>query len=278
MSKKNHPLAEFLRTHRSKIQPADVGLPAGARRRVAGLRREEVAGLAGISTDYYHRIEQGRERPSDQVLDAIARTLRLSPDATRYLRNVVANHLPRQNLATSQQALNPALQILIDGWPVSPTHIHDVGVTVVMANPHAAALSPSFATGGNPLRSLFLDAQMREFYRDWDGLTAWAVRWLRDFVGHHPDPKLHALIDDLRSRSARFDSLWATYDVRAHSRGLLQIDHPLVGPLDLHFQHLGLRGTEYTMVTYWADPQSPSDHALRRLAEVCGSRSGPEDY
>ncbi|WNG88885.1 helix-turn-helix transcriptional regulator [Mycobacterium sp. ITM-2016-00317] len=270
MSKKNHPLAEFLRTHRNKLQPADVGIPAGGRRRVAGLRREEVAGLAGISTDYYHRIEQGRERPSDQVLDAIARTLRLSPDAAEYLRNLVTNHIPRQNLARPQRLLNPALQVLIDGWPVSPAHVHDVSVSVVMANPTAAALSPSFATGGNPLRSLFLDEQMREFYRNWDGLTAWAVRWLRDFVGRHPDPKLHALIDELHSRSARFGSLWGTYDVRGHSRGLLLIDHPVVGPLDLHFQHLNLRGSEYTMVTYWAEPQSPSDRALRRLAEIQG--------
>lgn len=271
MPKKNHPLAEFLRTHRDKLQPSDVGLPALGRRRVAGLRREEVARLAGISTDYYHRIEQGRERPSDQVLDAIARTLRLTPDATVYMRNLVSESVPRQRLVKSKQPLNPALQVLIDSWPTSPAHIHDVTATVVMANPCAAELSRSFAPGGNPLRSLFLEEHMKDFYRNWDGLTAWAVRWLRDFAGHHPDPGLHALIDELHSASARFRNLWASYDIRGHSRGLLLIDHPEVGPLDLHFQHLGLRGSEHIMVTYWAEPNSPTERALRRLGAGPGA-------
>lgn len=265
VARRNDPFAEFLRTHREKLQPDDVGLTKGRRRRVAGLRREEVASLAGISTDYYHRIEQGRERPSDQVLDALARALRLGPDATVYLRNLVASRSPGQRADESGRLLNSALQNLIDGWPHSPAHIHDATATVVMANPLAASLSPSFARGGNPLRSLFLDESSREFYRNWEGLTAWSVRWLRDFAGHHPNPGLDALIDKLSSESARFRTLWASYDVKKHTRGLLLISHPEVGPLDLHFQHLSLRGSEYIMVAYWAEPFSPSADALNRL-------------
>lgn len=265
MARRNDPLAEFLRTHREKLQPDDVGLTKGHRRRVAGLRREEVAGLAGISTDYYHRIEQGRERPSDQVLDALARALLLSPDATVYMRNLVAGRSPGQRLDSSARSLNPALQGLIDGWPHSPAHIHDATATVVMANPLAARLSPSFAHGGNPLRSLFLEERSREFYRNWEGLTAWAVRWLRDFTGHHPSPGLDAIVDELNRESERFHTLWASYDVKKHTRGLLLVNHPEVGPLDLHFQHLSLRGSEFIMVTYWAEPCSPSAEALNRL-------------
>ncbi|WNG87802.1 helix-turn-helix transcriptional regulator [Mycobacterium sp. ITM-2016-00317] len=267
MSNRNTRLAEFLRQHRARLQPSDVGLPAGSRRRVAGLRREEVASLAGISADYYHRIEQGRERPSDQVLCAIARALRLGPDAVEYLRNLVTYNGSRQPVDRVERSINPALQVLIDSWHVSPASIHDSSATVVMANGCAAELTASFAVGGNPVRSLFLDERMREFCRNWDGLTAWAVRWLRDFAGHHPDPKVDALIEELRAHSAHFRTLWATYDVRRHSRGLLLIDHPRVGPLDLHFQQLGLRGSEFIMVVYWADPGSPSEAALRALSE-----------
>ncbi|MCV7319283.1 helix-turn-helix domain-containing protein [Mycolicibacterium confluentis] len=266
MPSRNTPLAEFLRQHRAKVQPRDVGLPTGSRRRVTGLRREEVANLAGISVDYYHRIEQGRERPSDQVLDAIAGTLRLTPDATAYLRHLLAHSTSRRPVVKPRQPVNPALQALIDSWQVSPACIHDGSATVVMANACAAALSASFAVGGNPVRSLFLDEDMREFCRDWEGLTAWAVRWLRDFASHQPDPGMDALIEELRSHSAHFRALWATYDVRRHGRGLLLINHPLVGPLDVHFQQLALRGSEYIMVVYWADPGSPSEAGLHELS------------
>lgn len=267
VAKGNDPLAGFLRTSRSKIQPDDVGLPRGSRRRVSGLRREEVAMLAGISTDYYHRIEQGRERPSDQVLNALARALRLSPDAASYMRNLASGNSARERLPRPNRPLHPALQDLLDSWPLSPAHIHDVTATVILANDLAGALSPTFARGGNPLRSLFLDPASHELYRNWDGLTAWAVRWLRSFVGDHPDPGLHALVEELNTESARFRTLWASYDVKGHASGLLLLNHPLVGPLDLHFQHLSLRGSENILVIYWATPGSPSDDALCRLAE-----------
>ncbi|OBF20031.1 helix-turn-helix transcriptional regulator [Mycobacterium sp. ACS4331] len=264
MPKGADPLAEFLRTCRGKIQPDDVGLPRGSRRRVSGLRREEVAMLAGISTDYYHRIEQGRERPSDQVLNALARAMRLTPDQAAHMCNLATDNslVPRPN-----RQVHPALQDLLDGWTHSPAHIHDVSTTVILTNPLAAALSPSFAPGSSPLRSLFLDPGSREFYRNWNGLTAWAVRWLRSFVGDHPDPRLHALIDQLNTSSERFRTLWAEYDVKGHASGLLLLNHPIAGPLDLYFQHLTLRGTQNTMVVYWAQPGTPSVDGLNRLRD-----------
>lgn len=265
VGKAKDPLAEFLRSCRGKLQPDDVGLPRGARRRVVGLRREEVAILAGISTDYYHRIEQGRERPSDQVLNALARALRLSPDEAAYMCNLASDNGSRNHTPRLNRPLRPALQDLLDSWTRSPAHIHDVTATVVLANPLAAALSPNFAQGGNPVRSLFLDAASHELYRNWDGLTAWAVRWLRSFVGDNPVPGLYELIDELNVSSERFRSLWEAYDVKGHASGLLLLNHPVVGALDLHFQHLTVRGSDNVMVVYWASPDSPSEDALRRL-------------
>ncbi len=267
MARKADPLSEFLRSRRSKIQPADVGLPGGSRRRVLGLRREEVAILAGISTDYYHRIEQGRERPSDQVLDALAGALRLSPDAAAYMRTLVSGSGGRTRTPEPGRPIDPSLQVLLDGWPMSPASIHDGSATVIIANDLAAALSPSFAPGGNPVRSLFLDPATREFYRNWEGLTAWSVRWLRSFVGDHPHPGLDALVEELDAGSAWFRELWASYDVKGHASGLILVNHPVAGHLDLHFQHLMLRGSANIMVVYWADPGSPSEQALRRLTE-----------
>ncbi|MGV0603467.1 helix-turn-helix domain-containing protein [Mycolicibacterium sp. XJ1904] len=265
MARTNDALGDFFRSRRSQIQPADVGLPRSNRRRVLGLRREEVAMLAGISTDYYHRIEQGRERPSDQVLDALANALRLSPDATAYMRNLASGRGGRTRLAKPNRPLNPDLQHLLDSWPMSPASIHDGTATVQLANDLAGALSPSFARGGNPVRSLFLDPASREFYRDWDGLTAWAVRWLRSFVGDHPDPGLDALVEELNTTSPRFRDLWASHHVKGHASGLLLLNHPEIGHVDLHFQHMMLRGSASIMVVYWAAPGSPSEHALRRL-------------
>jgi hypothetical protein len=137
-----------------------------------------------------------------------------------------------------------------------------------LANPLAVALSPTFAPGSSPLRSLFLDPSSRELYRNWDGLTAWAVRWLRSFVGDHPEAGLYAVIDDLNAQSERFRTLWADYDVKGHASGLLLLNNPVVGPLDLYFQHLTLRGTQKTMVVYWAQAGSPSADALARLAAL----------
>lgn len=267
VARTNDPLGEFLRGRRNKIQPADVGLPHGSRRRVLGLRREEVAMLAGISTDYYHRIEQGRERPSDQVLDSLANALRLNPDAAAYMRSLASGHGSRTGVPKPDRPLDPALRHLLDSWPLSPASIHDGTATVVLANDLAGALSPSFGGGGNPVRSLFLDPAKQEFYRNWESLTAWAVRWLRSFVGAHPDPALDALVEELSVNSSRFRELWAFYDVKGHASGLLLLNHPQVGHLDLHFQHLMLRGSANILVVYWADPGSPSEQALRRLAD-----------
>ena len=254
-------LTEFLRARRAQIQPADVGLPGGHRRRVDGLRREEVALLAGISPDYYLRIEQGRETsPSDQVLDGISRALNLDDDGAAYVRRLV-----RTPSAKPHKQLNPAIDALIDGWPLSPAQVHDAALNIVSANPIARAVSPRFGPGTNTLRSLFLDLEMQTFYRNWDKLTAWAVGWVRAYAGNHRNPHLAAVIEEIATKSERFQTLWSRHDIRHETTGIVEIAHPSVGPIDLNYQHMPLPGTDHVLVVYWAQPGSDSEHALKRL-------------
>jgi transcriptional regulator with XRE-family HTH domain len=261
---KESALAQFLRNRRAQLQPADVGLPSGARRRVVGLRREEVAKLAEVSVEYYLRIEQGREtNPSDQVLDGIARALRLDDDTAAYLRDLVRQ--PRCSNRHPPKDLNPAIHSLIDSWPLTPAHIHDRALTVVSANPIARAVFPSFSPGTNILRSLFVDPDLREFYRDWEKLTVWAVRWVRVYSAHTPDPGLATVIDELITESKLFRMLWSCTDVRHDNSGKTDLIHPLVGPLTLDFQHMVL-GSGHVLVVYWADPGSASERTLRQLS------------
>jgi transcriptional regulator with XRE-family HTH domain len=261
---KRTALADFLRARRDMVSPADVGLPGGDRRRVAGLRREEVAVLAGISTEYYVRLEQGREhKPSHEVLVGIGRALKLNDDAVTYMHGLARQRPCEQTQST---ALDPAIAGLIAGWPFAAAHVTDRGLTTVAANGLARALSPHLDVGANTLRNLFLDSGTRDFYRNWHKVTAWAVPLVRSFVGLDPNPELLGLIDELTKESKRFRHLWAHHEVKHDSSGLILLNHPRAGPLDLHFQHLDLPGTGYTIVVYWADPGSSSEEGMRRLA------------
>ncbi|BBY13285.1 helix-turn-helix domain-containing protein [Mycobacterium marseillense] len=264
MAAKGSALAQFLRARRSLVRPADVGLPAGERRRVDGLRREEVAVLAGISTDYYLRLEQGREtNPSDQVLTSIARALRLDDDAVVYMRNLM-RHRSAERTAPLQQ-VNPGIRDLLDGFDRAAAFVVDPGMTVVVANRVAEALSPHLRVGGNALRELFLDPRSPELYRDWKLLTAWAVRLLRATYGQRPDPALINLVDELIEHSPRFRQLWDRHDVKHEVAGGLGVNHPEVGALRLNYQQLVLPGTGHVLVTYWADAGSPSEAGMLRL-------------
>ncbi|ORV51679.1 DNA-binding protein [Mycobacterium florentinum] len=258
-------LAQFLRARRSLVQPADVGLAAGPRRRVAGLRREEVAMLAGISTDYYLRLEQGREEhPSDQVLNSLGRALLLDDDAVAYMRNLM-RHQSTDGRIEPLQELHPALGALLDGWPLAVACVIDPGMTVVLANRLAAAFSPHLQAGSNTMRELFLDPHSPDFYRNWKLLTAWSVRLIRALYGQRPDPALIRLVDELIEHSPRFRQLWERHDVKHKPAGGLSINHPRVGTLDLNFQQMVLPATGHVLVAYWADPGSSSEAALGRL-------------
>jgi hypothetical protein len=231
------------------------------------LRREEVAVLAGISTDYYLRLEQGREaNPSDQVLDSVGRALQLDDYAITYLRNLMR----RQATADGVKPLHkphPALGALLDSWPLTAAHIVDPGLTVVGANQLAAALSPHFAIGANPMRAMFVEPEMRDFYRNWDKLTVWAAALTRALFGQRPDPALIGLVDELRAKSPRFRELWAQHHVNRDAAGVMLAYHPQVGPLDLNYQQMVLPTTGHVLLAFWATPGSDSEAGLRRLRE-----------
>jgi transcriptional regulator with XRE-family HTH domain len=243
------------------VRPEDVGLVAGARRRVRGLRREELAMLAGISSDYYLRLEQGRDKnPSPQILDALARALQLDIKGTEYLHQLAspAGRTEQANLETVEDGLEE----LIDQFPM-PAILANRYLDVLAANPIACALSPGFAPGQNFLRWRLVEPAAREFFVDWDEATDVAVSGLREFAFSAPDdPRLRELIDEFSTVSERFRELWSRADV-GYRTGITHVRHPVVGELFLHRNMLSVphSGGQH-IITFRAEPGSPSAKAL----------------
>src|SRR6201992_59160 len=262
-------LAGFLRARRELLKPDDVGLPGGERRRVEGFRREEVAMLAGISTEYYLKLEQGRDhQPSDQVLDGLARALQLDEDAATYLREL-ARPAARRRRRSVPERVDPAVQPLIDSWSLTPTFVVNRNLTILASNHLALALSRVFTPGENILRATFLGSEMRMLHRDWDGFTSRMVPFLRAVLGAEPpDRELVELVGAPCIASKRFAALGAWHDVKHRSIGPTAFHHPHVGPLDLHYTILHLLDQRQMIVTYHADPGSPSEESLRLLASL----------
>jgi len=264
---KANSLGDYLRARRQQVRPEDVGLVPGARRRVEGLRREELALLAGISAEYYLRLEVGRDKnPSQQVIDALARALRLNPLETRHLQYLAAP--TGSDLcdveATAANAYSEVIQPFL-----MPTALVSRYLDVMAANPIARALSPEFTPGQNFLRWRLLDPAAQQLYVDWDDATASAVAGLRDLGGRRPeDPEMQALVAELTSTSARFRELWPRADVGYHF-GVHHYCHPLVGELYLHRSRLNAPypGGEH-VVMYRAEPGSDSARALEELRSL----------
>jgi transcriptional regulator with XRE-family HTH domain len=258
-------LGDYLRARREQVQPEDVGLVAGSRRRVAGLRREELALLAGISSDYYLRLEQGRDKhPSAQVLDALARALRLDVKATEYLHQLASPTGGRRD-ATMVEAVADGIEELIEQFPM-PAIVASRCLDVLAANALARALSPGFAPGQNFLRWRLFEPVARDFFVDWDEATDVAVSGLREAAGSDPeDPRLRTLIDELSAASLRFRELWARADV-GYRVGVIHMRHPVVGDLYLRRNRFNIphSGGQH-MLTYRADPGSDSAKALEAL-------------
>ena len=263
MGHPNH-LGDYLRARRGQVTPADVGLEPGPRRRVAGLRRDELAMLAGISSEYLQRLEQGRDRhPSVEVLDSIARALRMDGRATAYLHQLARPvTTPRP---PDVERVPAAVAELVDQLPM-PAVVVNRYQDVLAANPIAAALSPGFAVGENLSRWRFLDPAAKDVYPDWADATAQAVGGLRALSAVDPDdPRLRELIDELSSRSERFKQLWDQADV-GYTGGLNHLRHPEIGDVQLTGTKLDLPHAEgLHLLTYHAAPGSPSALGLDRL-------------
>lgn len=243
-----------------------MGLPDGRRRRVPGLRREEVALLAHISPEYYLRLEQGRDvTPSIEVLDGIAAALRLTDDETRYLVGLAHPERGRGDASRAGTVAAETVE-LMESWPMTPAYVTDRAATILASNTAARLLSPSFTRGVNPYVALFRDPDMRELYVDWDEATAKAVEHLRAAAtGAGDDPLLGKLIGDLRRHSERFRLLWEQRAVRNTSTGTTRFRHPVGGIVELRYDKLTPVGTHQLMVVYHARPGSADETALRAL-------------
>ncbi|WP_329456443.1 helix-turn-helix domain-containing protein [Streptomyces sp. NBC_01497] len=265
-------LGGYLRVRRERLRPQDAGLPGGTRRRVPGLRREEVALLAGISVEYYLRLEQGRDKhPSDQVLTALAGALQLDEDAERYLYDLGRPAPPARRRRTARpERVSPGVRSLIDSWPATPALVQGRSMTTLAANPVAVALSPYFAPGVNTLRAAFLEPEMRELYEDWEGMTAKVVAYLRSVVGAGTDDaRLVEVVGELSLRSERFRTLWARQDVRLKTSGSSRFHHPQVGAMELSYEKLALPNAPgQVLVTYHARAGTESHEKLELLAHL----------
>jgi transcriptional regulator with XRE-family HTH domain len=262
-------IGEYLRARRELLQPQDVGLHAIGRRRVPGLRREELAILADISADYYLRLEQGRERhPSDEVLAALARALQLDDEATAYLHRLAHPAALRRRTGRRVEHVQTGIQQLVASWTLTPALVHGRFMDVLAVNALATALSPIYTPGVNLIRAAFLDPGVRELYEDdWDRIATGAVANLRALVGPDDDPQLNKLVGELSVRSEPFRRLWARHDVRARKSGTCVLMHPQVGRLALQFEKLSIADTDgQVLVIYHAKPGGASAQALARLA------------
>jgi transcriptional regulator with XRE-family HTH domain len=267
-------LAAFLRSRRERITPADVGLPAGPRRRTPGLRREEAAHLAYISTEYYTRLEQARApRPSREVLAGLARALRLS-DAERDHLHYLAGAPPGPPPGPSRE-VRPSILRLIHRLPGAAAIVLSATYEVIAWNELAAALMEDFSAlsrrDRNLVRRAFLGPHPpdRRLYgaSDTDAFARSAARQLRAATARYPDdPELTALIAELRAGSDEFARLWASHDVCAEPTLCKTLHNPLVGPITVNCDVLEIRDRDQQVVIYTADPGSPSDEALRLLS------------
>jgi transcriptional regulator with XRE-family HTH domain len=242
-------------------------------RRVAGLRREEVAMLAGISSDYYLRLEQGRDRhPSLQVLDALAQVLQLDELATRYLVSL-SQERPRTATRRAREIVPAGIRQLLDVLQ-QPAFVEGRYLDVLAANSLAVALSPNFAVGANRVRDFFLDERERSFFVDWEHAAAGIVAGFRAVVGTDTsDPRLVQLVGELSLASDPFRRLWARHDVQLRAGGATRILHPELGELTLRREKLNISGTEQLLVIYHAGLEHGGSARRHGVARSVAARS-----
>ncbi|TAM76255.1 XRE family transcriptional regulator [bacterium] len=266
-------LGEFLRARRAQLNPQTVGLPdMGTLRRVQGLRREEVAQLAAISTDYYTRLEQGRVPASAPVLDTLARVLRLDDDQRAYLYKLSGKRVKRSRKPTPQK-VRFQMQRLLDHLADIPAMVQDQRFDILAWNPMAAALLVDFSKipeqQRNYVRLLFTHPTIKQLYDDWESVARFGVSLLRMKAAHDPeDARLTALVGELSMQSQQFREWWAAHYVASKSSGTRVFHHPMAGVLSLDWDILvSTSDRSQELVVWTAEPGSPSFEGLRRLKE-----------
>ncbi|MGD8166492.1 helix-turn-helix domain-containing protein [Herbiconiux sp. P16] len=272
MTSQSNSLGEFLRAQRSRVAPSAVGLPEILGRRVSGLRREEVAVLAGVSADYYTRLEQGRERtPSAQVVDAISNAMRLSPDERAHAYRL-ARLAPR--VQATGAVVSAELLQLMDAFPNSAAYVVDAAFRVLAANPTAKALLGPTQLKDGGLEFIFLDVSSHDYFVEWDVVARASVSALRLAAGYaSPHPAVEPLIATLLRDSPAFATMWADHTVAGLNITYKVIDHPDVGRMRLTYQTLDVRdapGQQLTVAT--APVGSSSADALALLGSIGATR------
>ena len=270
-----------MKSRRARLKPEDLGLAdAGRRRRTPGLRREELAGVAGISVDYYTRLEQGRDvRPSLEVLSALGRALQLDDAEQRHLVTLATAQRPgRRAPGAAVERVRPEVKRLVDALHGTPAFVLGRRMDVLAWNPLAAALITDFGALAparrNMMLLLFLEPGFRDLYVNWTDIARESIAHLRGATGRYPeDQRLAAIVGELSVKSAEFRQLWSGHDVKEKGFGRKEFDHPLVGRLSLDYEALALSdGQDKMLVTYTAEADSPSQAALQLLAVVGGER------
>lgn len=265
-------LGEFLKARRAELDPAAVGLPGGGPRRVVGLRREEVAVLAAISTDYYVRLEQGRIQPSPSVLESLAQVLRLDEDQRAYLYELAAKDDYRPRSRRPSPKVQPQLQRMLDDMAHTPAFVIGPRTEIVAWNALAAALFTDF--GKIPekqryyIRLLITDPAMRELYADWEGVTRLAIAQMRMHNANNPgDARLAALVGELSVQHDQFRQWWADHNVAIRDTGTKHLRHPVVGDLYLDWNAVTWAADPNLQIIVWtAEPGTRSHDSLRLLA------------
>ena len=268
----SNELGEFLRARRTQITPSEAGLtPGPGLRRTPGLRREEAATLAGVSNDYYTRLERGKEtRPSPAVIDALARALRLTDDEHVHLQTLTAHahrRAPEPPPAPSR-TVSAGVKLLLEALRPNPAYVLSRTGDVLAWNPGGLQLFPGAddwpLKQRNIARYLFLHPAAKNLFPDWEQQTRTCVAGLRALAGTDPDaPDLAGLVGELVLKSPDFARLWERYEVKGHAHGTKTLHHPLVGTITLGFQAMTLEGTPgHRLSTYFATPGTPDHDAL----------------
>ena len=277
-------IRQFLTTRRAKITPERAGLPDyGGRRRVAGLRREEVALLAGISIEYYTRLERGDARGvSDEVLDALARALQLDDVERVHLTDLIRTaNARRPTRRPAKERVRPSVQRILDSMTGTAAFVRNGRLDILSANQLGYALySPAFLDPHRPVnlaRFIFLDPASTQFYGDWDGIAHAAVGSLRAEAGRDPyHRQLTDLIGELATRSHEFRVRWAAHDVKYYRSGVQPFRHPIGGELALDYDALEIPADPgLTILAYTAAPDSPAQQALDQLTAWTSTQNQP---
>ncbi|MET4921972.1 helix-turn-helix transcriptional regulator [Streptomyces sp. PSRA5] len=265
------PLGDYLRARREALKPRDVGLPEHGRRRVPGLRREEVAMLAVVSSDYYIRLEQGRENsPSPQVLGAVAQALKLNAEAADHLHRICLDASQRpgdvENGGVSAQLLE-----LMDGWEHTPAFVLGPALDVLAGNSPATALHSGFTSFDNLARMVFVDPAGREFYQDWEKAARSCVAEIRAAYGYDPESaRIAEVVEEISAESDEFADLWSRHEVKGKTRAGKHLRHPRVGDLHIRFAAFTVNGARHQqLVVYQGEPAgrtSAAFEALRAMA------------